>query len=44
MRTDQILYYLPFLIIGGTAAGILIGIAGGILLKRIPDMNVMRRH
>ncbi len=36
MRTTQIVYYLPILIIGGTLAGILIGIAGGILLSRLP--------
>ena len=44
MSTRQVMYYLPFLIIGGTVAGILIGIAGGILLRRMPDMDMLKRH
>lgn len=37
MGTRQILYYLPILMIGGTVAGVLVGIAGGILLARLPQ-------
>lgn len=44
MRTNQLLYYLPALIIGGTIAGVLIGIAGGILLRRLPAADLLERH
>ena len=36
MRTTQIVYYRPILIIGGTLAGIVIGLAGGMLISRLP--------
>ena len=43
MGTGQILWYLPVLLAGGTAAGLLIGLAGGALLrlteKAIPPMK-----
>lgn len=39
MGTRQIVYYLPLLIIGGTVAGVLVGIAGGILLDRLPKRH-----
>ena len=42
MGTRQVLYYLPLLIIGGTAAGVLIGIAGGILLARLPQKHTVK--
>ena len=34
-ETDKLLYYLPFLMISGTVAGIAIGLLAGILIKRI---------
>ena len=34
-ETDKLLYYLPFLMISGTIAGIAIGLLAGILIKRI---------
>lgn len=42
MGTRQVLYYLPVLAIGGTVAGILIGIAGGILLARLPQKHAVK--
>ena len=42
MRTTQIVYYLPILIIGGTLAGILIGLAGGMLISRLPDSIIAK--
>ena len=44
MQTTQIVYYLPVLIIGGTIAGILIGIAGGVLLSRFPESISAKRR
>ena len=35
MRTSGVAFYLPLLLAGGTAAGIVIGIAGGILISRL---------
>ena len=35
LGTDKILYYIPFLLIGGTVAGILIGTAGAVVIKRV---------
>lgn len=36
METAQIVYYLPVLCISGIAAGVAVGIASAILIKRIP--------
>lgn len=35
LKTKLLIYYLPALIISGTVAGIVVGIAGGLLIKRI---------
>lgn len=35
MGTELIRYYLPFLLLSGTVAGIAIGVAAGILIRRI---------
>ena len=35
MRTSEIAYYMPVLAAAGTVSGIAVGIAGGILLKRV---------
>lgn len=38
MNTDVIAYYIPFLLISGVAAGVVIGIAGSIVIERVnPD-------
>ena len=36
LGTNAIAYYLPFLILSGTIAGILIGLVAAMLVKRIP--------
>ena len=38
-KTPQITYYLPILIISGSAAGILVGLAAGMLEKRVPKIK-----
>ena len=35
LSTNVIIYYLPFLILSGTIAGIVVGIVSGLLVKRI---------
>ena len=35
LETDVVLYYLPVLLLSGTLAGIAIGVAGAILLKKL---------
>ena len=35
LKTDVITYYLPFLILSGTIAGIAVGVVSGILIKKI---------
>lgn len=35
LETDIFTYYLPFLLISGTVAGVVVGIAGFLLVKRI---------
>lgn len=35
MDTAQIVYYLPVLIISGTAAGVAVGIISAVLIKRV---------
>ena len=37
LETDTLLYYLPVLAIAGTAGGILVGLCGALLVKRIPQ-------
>ncbi len=36
LGTNAVVYYLPFLLITGTAAGIVVGIAGTLLINKIP--------
>ena len=36
LSTNVVVYYLPFLLISGTLAGIAIGVASALLIKRIP--------
>ena len=35
-ETAQLLYYLPILMISGVIAGVVIGIAGALMVKRVP--------
>ena len=37
LETSELLYYLMVLIVTGTIAGVLIGICGSLLIKRIPE-------
>ncbi len=37
--TEQIVYYLPVLLISGTAAGVLVGLVAGLLEKRVQDIK-----
>ena len=39
LETARLAWYLPVLWISGTVAGVLIGIASGELVKRVPDMK-----
>ena len=36
LETDVLRYYLPFLLVSGIAAGIVVGLAGAALVRRIP--------
>ena len=36
LSTNVVVYYLPFLLVSGTLAGIAIGVASALLIKRIP--------
>lgn len=40
-QTRQIAYYLPVLIVAGVAAGAVIGVAAGLLLKRLEKIRVI---
>lgn len=35
LRTDVLIYYLPFLLLSGVIAGVVVGVAGALLVKRI---------
>ena len=35
LETNVIVYYLPFLILSGTVAGVAIGVASGLLIKKV---------
>ena len=39
-ETSQIVYYLPVLMISGIAAGAVIGLASGMLLKRLENVRI----
>ena len=43
MDTARIMYYLPALIISGTVTGAVIGIGGGLLIKKI-NLNLKERY
>ena len=38
LGTNVVVYYLPFLLLSGTIAGIAVGVASGLLIKRV-DLN-----
>ncbi len=39
MQTNIVLYYLPYLVLSGTIAGIVIGISGAVLVKKLPEIK-----
>jgi heptaprenyl diphosphate synthase len=39
LSTNVVVYYLPFLLVSGTIAGIVVGIASAILIKRVKFKN-----
>ena len=39
LQTNLLIYYLPFLIISGVVAGIIIGLIGTALIKRLKDIE-----
>lgn len=38
--TPEVVYYLPVLLVSGTAAGVLIGIISGIVVKKLDNMKL----
>ena len=46
LDTNMVLYYLPFLVLSGTIAGVAIGIASAMLIKRIklPEDNKTNKN
>ena len=39
LSTNVVVYYLPFLMLSGTLAGVAIGVASALLIKRVPIKN-----
>ena len=39
LSTNVVVYYLPFLLVSGTIAGVVVGIASAILIKRVKFKN-----
>ena len=39
MQTPRIIYYLPVLLLSGGAAGVLVGIISGVIVKRLSDIG-----
>jgi heptaprenyl diphosphate synthase len=44
LDTPQIAYYLLVLTVTGTLSGILIGLCGGVLVKRLPISRIMKNN
>lgn len=40
VQTARVLYYLPFLLIAGLAAGAVVGILGGLIVERIRNVEI----
>ena len=43
LGTNMIVYYLPFLLLSGTIAGIAVGIASGLLIKKV-DLRLISKN
>jgi uncharacterized membrane protein len=39
LGTNVVIYYLPFLLLSGTIAGVVVGIASGVLIKKV-DLGI----
>ena len=39
LQTNVVGYYLPFLVLSGTISGIVIGVAGGVLVTKLPNIK-----
>lgn len=45
LGTNVVLYYLPFLLLSGTIAGIAVGVASGMLLKKVTiDLSYVKKE
>ena len=45
LGTNVVVYYLPFLLVSGTLAGIVVGIASGLLIKKVNlDLNYVKKR
>ena len=45
LGTNVVLYYLPFLLLSGTIAGIAVGVASGMLLKKVTiDLSYVKNN
>lgn len=40
LETGKLVYYLPFLLVSGLAAGVLTGVLGGQLIRRLPGRSL----
>ena len=43
MGTNVVIYYLPFLLLSGTIAGVVVGVASGVLIKKV-DLKMLIGH
>lgn len=42
LGTNVVVYYLPFLLLSGTVAGIVVGVASGVLIKKVNLKYIMK--
>ena len=42
LGTNVVVYYLPFLLLSGTIAGVVVGIASGLLIKKV-DLKLIAK-
>ena len=40
LKTELLIYYLPFLLVSGTIAGVIVGILSAILIKRLKGLEI----
>lgn len=44
LGTNVVVYYLPFLLLSGTIAGVVVGVASGLLIKKVDLKLVTKNH